>query len=98
MRESQKINWTLITGLIIIIFNLFWIWDNLHLLYLYHSSGMLFVFMYPDWVLFFNSGLGIIGVLIGIGIIKMKTKIKYGILIDLLILVTGGLTKLILIM
>jgi hypothetical protein len=54
--------------------------------------------MYPDWVLFFNSGLGIIGVLIGIGVIKMKTKIKYGILIDLLILVTGGLTKLILIM
>jgi len=51
--------------------------------------------MYPDWVLYLNSGLGLIGILIGLGIIKLKIKIKRGILIDITILILGSLSMLI---
>ena len=51
--------------------------------------------MYPDWILFLNSGLGLIGILIGIRVIRLKTKIRTGIIIEFLILLLGGLIKII---
>ena len=93
-RLTYKITWNLISGLIMIIVNLYWIWHSMHLWYLYHYTDILFVIMYPDWVLYFNSGLGLIGILIGIGIIKVKIKIKLGILIDIAILILGSLCML----
>ena len=77
-----------------ILFNLYWIWNSMHLWYLYHYTDILFFIMYPDWVLYLNAGLGLIGVLIGLGIIKFKIKIKLGILIDIGILILGSLCKL----
>lgn len=70
-----------------IIVNLYWIWHSMHLWYLYHYTDILFLKMYPDWVLYFTSGLGLTGILIGFGIIKAKIKIKPGILIDLAIFI-----------
>lgn len=67
----------------------------MHLWYLYHYTDILFVIMYPDWILYLNSGLGLIGILIGLGIIKLKIKIKLGILIDITILILGSLSMLI---
>jgi len=93
MNKAIHINKNLVTGLTLIIVNLYWIWDNLYLLYLYHFTGMLFLFMYPDWVLLLNSVLGLIGFFIGIRVIRLKTKIKQGILIDSLILLGGALLK-----
>ena len=51
----------LIVGLIIIAVNLYWIWDNLFLMYQYRFTGILWLFMYPDWVLILNAILGLLG-------------------------------------
>ncbi len=94
-RLTYKITWSLISGMIMIFFNLYWIWFSMHLWYLYNYTDILFLFMYPDWVLYFNSGLGLIGILIGIGIVKVKIKIKLGILIDIAFIILGNLCMLI---
>ena len=89
MNKNIKINWNLITGLIITLINLYWIWYSLRLLYLYHYSNILFLIMIPDWLLILNSILGLVGIFIGLSIIRQKIMIKKGILIDLLIFLTG---------
>jgi len=98
MNKSSKTNWNLITGLIILLINAYWIWNNLYLLYLYHYSSVLFLIMFPDWTLILNAVLGLIGTLIGIKVIRKKMKIKQGILTDLLILLIGGSLKIIMTM
>ena len=95
MNKSSVTNWNLITGLIIIFINLYWIWDNLYLLYLYHYSSVLFLIMFPDWLLILNAIFGLIGVFIGSKVIRKKMKIQQGILIDLVILLIGGSLKII---
>ena len=95
MIKTIKIDWVLVTGLVIILSNLYWIWDNLYLLYIYHFTGVLFLFMQPDWVLLLNAALGLLGVVIGISVIRLKTKTKQGILIDFAILLSGALIKMI---
>ena len=84
MNKSGKTNWNLITGLILLFINAYWIWDNLYLLYLYHYSSILFSIMFPDWILIVNAILGLFGVIIGFKVIRKKMKIRKGILIDLL--------------
>jgi hypothetical protein len=54
--------------------------------------------MYPNWVLFLNSGFGFIGLFIGYKTIKQKIRIKTAIITDLIILLLGGLIKLISVM
>jgi len=54
--------------------------------------------MLPDWVLYFNAGIGLLGISIGLGIIKQKIKIKTGIFGGITILIIGILLKLIVIM
>ena len=98
MNKSSKTNWNLITGLVILFINVYWIWDNLYLLYLYHYSSVLFLIMFPDWTLISNAVLGFIGIFIGIKMIRKKMKIKQGILIDLLILAIGSSLKMIMTM
>ena len=78
-----------------IIFNLYWIWDAMHLWYLYRYTDFLFYYMYPDWVLYFNFVLGLVGSWIGMRIIKRKIKIKTGLFTDVAILILDGLCMLI---
>jgi len=89
--DRQKRN--LIIGWIIVAINLYWIWDNLFLMYQYRYSGVLWMFMYPDWVLVLNAVLGLIGVYIGINLIRQRMKIKYAILINGLLFIFGALIK-----
>ena len=91
-----KIKWNLIVGLIILIVNFYWIWDNIYLLYLYEYSDFLFFMMYPYWLLILNAIFGLIGVFIGIKVLRKSLKIKLGILIDLFALLTGSLLKILL--
>ena len=91
-----KINRNLIVGLIILIVNFYWIWDNIYLLYLYEYSDFLFFMMYPYWLLILNSIFGLIGVFIGIKVLRKSIKIKPGILIDLFVLLTGSFLKMLL--
>jgi hypothetical protein len=88
----------LIVGLIIIAVNLYWIWDNLFLMYQYRFTGILWLFMYPDWVLILNAILGLLGILIGINLVRQRMKIKYAILINGLLLIFGALIKLFIMM
>ncbi len=83
----------LIIGWIIVAINLYWIWDNLFLMYQYRYSGVLWLFMYPDWVLILNAVLGLIGIYIGINLIRQRMKIKYAILLNGLLFIFGALIK-----
>lgn len=89
--DRQKKN--LIIGWIIVAINLYWIWDNLFLMYQYRYSGVLWMFMYPDWVLILNAVLGLLGIYIGINLIRQRMKIKYAILINGLLFIFGALIK-----
>ena len=90
----RKINWKLITGLIIIVCNLFWIWIHLNLFYLYNYAEILIFMPYPNWILILNSIIGIVGVCLGLSVIRKKIKIKLGILINIIIILTGALFEL----
>ncbi len=45
--------------------------------------------MFPDWLLILNAILGLIGIFIGIGVIRKKINIKQGIIIGIIILLIG---------
>jgi hypothetical protein len=96
--QPNKNKWNLIVGLIIIAVNLYWIWDNLYLMYQYRITGILWLFMYPDWVLILNAIFGLIGILIGTNLFRQKMKIKNAVLINGLLLISGALIKSIIIM
>jgi uncharacterized membrane protein YsdA (DUF1294 family) len=80
-------------GLTIILIDTYWIWDNLYLLYQYNYTGILWLFMYPEWTLILNSILGILGMIIGIGLIRHKLKIKKGIISTVLLIILGKLIQ-----
>ncbi len=92
MSKKREIKTSLIVGLAILLINLYWIWDNLYLLYQYHT-GILFLFMYPDWVLIFNSVLGLVGAITGIFTVFDKMTIKKGISVSVLLIVIGVVMK-----
>ena len=69
-------------GGLIIIADLYWIYDHLQLYYEYHYTSLLHLFQLPDWVLFLNVILGIIGIFIGIAVIRNKMAIKRANLIN----------------
>jgi hypothetical protein len=96
--KTFKKNWNPIVGLILIIINLYWIWDNLYRCYLQHYSDILFIVMLPDWALYFNAAIGLFGIANVIGIIKLKIKIKTGILGGITILTVGLLLKMLVVM
>ncbi len=83
----------LITGLIIILINAYWIWDNLYLLYQYNYSGLLWMFMYREWTLILNSVLGLLGIFIGIRLILHKLTLIKGIVSSILLIILGELIK-----
>ena len=60
--KSHKIN--KILGLVAIGINVLFVFKSLYLLYVYNFTGILFLFMYPNWVLVINALLGIIGIYI----------------------------------
>ncbi len=93
MNKSVQLKWNLLSGLVIVGINLYWIWDNLYLLYQYHNTGILFLFMYPDWALVSNSALGLVGVIIGILTVFDKLTIKKGISASVFLIVIGIVIK-----
>ena len=82
MNDTQRINWNLFSGLAVIIINSFCLIFNLILFYNYHFTGILYLFMFPDWVLVLSIFLCSIGILIGICVIKHKIKISTGIIMN----------------
>ena len=93
MNKAVQLKWNFLTGLVIVGINLYWIWDNVYLLYQYHNTGILFLFMFPDWVLIFNSVLGLVGAITGIFTFFDKLTIRKGISVSFFLIITGLVIK-----
>jgi len=76
-------------GVLIIIINLFWLWFSLHFLYRYHFTEFNPTFYIPNWILIMNSIFAIIGIIIGIKLIKKKINIKTALLTDFTLILIG---------
>jgi len=70
-------------GSIFIGLNILWIFVNLQLWYKYHFSNLQFYFKYPDWVLFVNIILCIVGEIVGLKVYRKETNIARGALINI---------------
>ncbi len=82
---KQKI----IIGLIIILINLFWTWFSFELLYKYLFTEFNPTFYIPNWILIMNSIFAIIGIVIGIKLLKKKINIKTALLTDFTLILIG---------
>ena len=78
-----------ILGLIAICINVLLVLESIYLLYAHNFTGILFLFMYPNWVLVINALLGIIGIYISMLLFKNMIGIK---LFLILIFVLWGIT------
>ena len=76
-------------GILIILINLFWVWFSLDLLYRYHFTEFNPTFYIPDWILIMNLLLAIIGIAIGLILIKKKINIKTALLTDFALILIG---------
>lgn len=65
------------------IVNLFWTAQWIWLFYGYHFTGILWLFMYPDWILILNTIFGVIGIIIGTRLMKGRILIKKALLIEI---------------
>lgn len=98
MSKRREIKTSLIAGLVIMLINLYWVFHNLFRLYAQNSKLVLYMFPYPGWVLILNSIIGLIGLWVGIKVVRQKIKIKYGALVSISLLVAGGLIKFLIMM
>ena len=74
-----------IIGLVTVCINSLLLFKSLYLYYLYNFTNILFLFMYPTWVLLVNALLGIIGVYLSILLYKRKIGIKIFLIVTLAI-------------
>ena len=83
-----------IIGWILLIINIIWTIRSAQFLYFYHcSTGILYMFMIPDWILVLNVIIGMIGIYIGLRMIKKKLVIGIWGMIDLALLIVGGVVE-----
>mgnify|MGYP001424637415 CR=1 FL=1 len=59
-------------GIVAICINVLLLLNSLYLFYAYNFTDRLFLFMYPNWILFVNASLGIVGIYISILLFKNK--------------------------
>jgi len=80
LRKESKYK---IIGILILIINIIWTVDWIWLFYGYHFTGILWMYMYPDWILILNIVFGMIGIIIGMRLLKESFKIKNALLIEI---------------
>mgnify|MGYP001176970333 CR=1 FL=1 len=81
MKRANKI-----VGVVGICINVLMLFYSLYWYFLYNcTSGRLFLFMYPNWVLLVNSLLAIIGIFISILLIRKKIGMKLFLIITILL-------------
>lgn len=73
------------------IINIIWTGNWIWLFFGYHFSGILWLFMYPDWILILNTVFGLIGIAIGTKLIKGRIKINNALLIEIPMFIVGFL-------
>lgn len=83
MKNKERL-FALFGGVSVIVINFLWIYPNIDRLYGQSSHGsILYLFLYPTWILLLNTTIGIIGIFLGIRIIREKINIRNGILISI---------------
>jgi hypothetical protein len=85
VKNKAKLTMGLVLAVINILWTAHWIW----LFYAYHFTSILWLFMYPDWVLILNISIGLIGVYIGYRLIKSKMSVLTALITDIPILILG---------
>ena len=86
-RETIKVRVNQMIGIVFGIANLLWIIHFAHLFYLYHfCKCLLFLFMYPDWILIINMITGIIGIFLSILLFRNRLKLKFFLIIEAVLL------------
>lgn len=71
-----------IIGSFILIVNIIWLAHWIWLFYRYHFTDALWLFMYPDWILFLNSVFGVVGIVIGMRLWKRTISITAALLFE----------------
>lgn len=71
-------------GIFVLAANLYWLIDTIEVYNKYQIQGILYVLIIPDWILFMNGISALIGVAIGLKILKGSiTNVVKWVLIDL---------------
>jgi hypothetical protein len=85
-----------LAGIILIILSSFLAFKNLYVIYDYRvHPNVLRLFWIPEWILFIQAIIGLIGIVIGLLIYKKKLKILTGYLISGLLWLIGFMTEII---
>ena len=81
--KNGKMNKVL--GIIAICINTLLLFKTFYLLYCYNFTSILFLFMYPNWMLFINALLGTIGIYISMLLYKERIRFRLFLILILLI-------------
>ena len=83
-------------GISQIVFSIYWMYRNLSIIYDYRvHPDILRLFWIPEWILFVQAIIGLIGIIIGIFVFKGKMGVRNGYLIFGLIWIIGFATEII---
>ena len=74
-----------IIGLIVMCIDILILSNQAYLLYAYHFTDSLFLFMYPNWILLTNAALLCAGIVLSIMLLRSRIKLKPFLLLTILI-------------
>lgn len=80
-----------IIGLIVMCIDILILSSQAYLLYAYHFTDSLFLFMYPNWVLLTNAALLCAGIVLSFMLLRGRIKLKPLLLLTILIWVIVAL-------
>ena len=87
----KKVNKNQVVALIFAMISLLWTIQFACLFYSYHFvTGILYLFMYPDWFLIVNMTIGIIGFYISVLLFRNKLKMKSFLIIVIVLFLVGS--------
>ncbi len=81
--KNRKIN--KVFGFVAIGVSTLLLFKSFYLLYCYNFTSILFLFMYPNWMLFINALLGTIGIYMSILLYKERIRFRLFLILILLI-------------
>jgi len=86
--EKRKYNLqNVIIGIIMIILDSLWLYIVSMRFYGQNYTGILYFYMYPNWFLILGCICSIIGIILGICIIRKQIAIKYGLIVNIILFV-----------
>jgi len=89
MKIKKKYQKEIIIGWILIGINSIWLINNLYWLYMYNFTGILWLFMIPNWILLLNAILSSIGIYLGNRVRRNSLSIFLGILFCICLILVG---------